>query len=143
MGFWADDVGAVTVDWVVLTAAVAGLGLASVAAVRSGVGALGQDIETSLSQAEMLPNWMWDTELVAQSTTNVRSYISVFSDNRLRMHYYWWENERTAGRFSNDVIDMHQTVGLQILAERGIELEAPPGASVCDNLASHICWNDI
>lgn len=51
--FVATDTGAVTVDWVVLTAAVVGLGLASVAAVRTGTGNLGDDIETSLSGASV------------------------------------------------------------------------------------------
>jgi hypothetical protein len=44
----AED-GAVTVDWVVLTAAVVGLGLAALAAIRSGTGALTSKINTHLS----------------------------------------------------------------------------------------------
>ena len=44
----AED-GAVTVDWVVLTAAVVGLGLAALAAIRSGTGALTTKINTHLS----------------------------------------------------------------------------------------------
>lgn len=60
--FLTADSGAVTVDWVVLTAAITGLGLASAAAVRSGTGALGADIETSLTQASVVglggdPGW--------------------------------------------------------------------------------------
>lgn len=38
--FHAAEEGAVTVDWVVLTAAVVGLGVAALAAVKSGTGAL-------------------------------------------------------------------------------------------------------
>ena len=38
--FRNDEEGAVTVDWVVLTAAVVGLGVAALAAVKSGTGAL-------------------------------------------------------------------------------------------------------
>ena len=49
--FLKDENGAVTVDWVVLTAAVVGLGLTVVGSVRSGVGSLGGDISTSLSSA--------------------------------------------------------------------------------------------
>ena len=43
--------GAVTVDWVVLSAAIVGLGMASVASVRSGTNALGVNIQTALSDA--------------------------------------------------------------------------------------------
>ena len=49
--FWTDQDGAVTVDWVVLSAAVVGLGIASIAAVRSGVADLGGEIASSLSGA--------------------------------------------------------------------------------------------
>ena len=48
-----DQRGAVTADWVVLTAATVGLGLASAAAVRTGVGDLGAEIETSLTNASV------------------------------------------------------------------------------------------
>lgn len=45
--FTADESGAVTVDWVVLTAAIVGLGIAVVASVRGGV----EDLGTSISSA--------------------------------------------------------------------------------------------
>ena len=45
--------GAVTVDWVVLAAAVVGLGVTSVNVVRSGSNALAGDIQTSLSNASV------------------------------------------------------------------------------------------
>ena len=51
--FATNDSGAVTVDWVVLTAAIVGLGLAVVASVRTGVGSLASDISTSLSGASV------------------------------------------------------------------------------------------
>lgn len=51
--FLISDSGAVTVDWTVLAAAVVGLGVASVAAVRTGVGSLGSDISQSLSGASV------------------------------------------------------------------------------------------
>lgn len=47
--FRNDESGAVTVDWVVLTAAIVGLGIAVVATVRTGVGGLGTQISTSLN----------------------------------------------------------------------------------------------
>jgi len=51
--FLTADSGAVTVDWVVLTAAVTGLGLGVVGSVRSGVTTLGGDLGTSLEQASV------------------------------------------------------------------------------------------
>ena len=47
--FNAEEDGAVTVDWVVLTAAIVGLGMAALAAVRGGVGNLTSKINNTLS----------------------------------------------------------------------------------------------
>ena len=47
--FAKDEDGAVTVDWVVLTAAIVGLGMAALAAVRGGTGALTSKINSHLS----------------------------------------------------------------------------------------------
>ena len=47
--FAADESGAVTVDWVVLTAAIVGLGIAVVASVRSGTTSVAEQIDNSLS----------------------------------------------------------------------------------------------
>ena len=55
-GFWTEQSGAVTVDWTVLTAAIVGLGLTSVAAVRTGTGDLGTDIQGSLEDAFVAGN---------------------------------------------------------------------------------------
>ena len=46
--FASNESGAVTVDWVVLTAALVGLGLAVMAVVSGGVQDLSQDIDTQL-----------------------------------------------------------------------------------------------
>ncbi len=51
--FAADESGAVTVDWVVLTAAIVGLGIAVVASVRSGVGNVAGEIRGSLESASV------------------------------------------------------------------------------------------
>jgi hypothetical protein len=53
VSFLKSESGAVTVDWVVLSASVVGIGLASVAATSDGVRALGQDVSTSLSSASV------------------------------------------------------------------------------------------
>ncbi len=49
--FVNDESGAVTVDWVVLTAAIVGLGIAVIASVSTGVTDLGTEIQGSLSGA--------------------------------------------------------------------------------------------
>jgi Flp pilus assembly pilin Flp len=51
--FRNDEAGAVTVDWVVLTAAIVGLGLAVIASVRNGANSLASNISTSLSGASV------------------------------------------------------------------------------------------
>lgn len=47
--FVADENGAVTVDWVVLTAAVVGLAVAAYATISSGTGTLSANADTTLS----------------------------------------------------------------------------------------------
>ena len=49
--FSKDEDGAVTVDWVVLTAAVVGLGVAGVATVSDGIGTVADNIETGVGGA--------------------------------------------------------------------------------------------
>ncbi len=51
--FRANEDGAVTVDWVVLTAAVVGLGIAVAAAVQKGAAEMGTNVGTSLSSASL------------------------------------------------------------------------------------------
>jgi hypothetical protein len=51
--FLADDAGAVTVDWVVMTSAVVGLGLASATQVAGGVSNLGEAIHDILSNTRV------------------------------------------------------------------------------------------
>jgi len=51
--FAADESGAVTVDWVVLTAAIVGLGIAVVASVRNGAEDIAGAIDTQLQGAEL------------------------------------------------------------------------------------------
>ena len=46
--FRADESGAVTVDWVVLTAAIVGLGMVVMKTVGGGIEGLGNDIVTNL-----------------------------------------------------------------------------------------------
>ncbi len=53
--FKNDESGAVTVDWVVLTAALVGLGLAVIAVVSGGLNTAANSINTSLSGAGSVP----------------------------------------------------------------------------------------
>lgn len=51
--FRGDESGAVTVDWVVLTAAIVGLGIAVLSTVKTGVDDLAGDIKDALTAAEV------------------------------------------------------------------------------------------
>ncbi|SNT18174.1 Flp family type IVb pilin [Tropicimonas sediminicola] len=51
--FRNDEDGAVTVDWVVLTAAIVGLGIAVLAAVSGGVSDLSNDISSQLAVSQI------------------------------------------------------------------------------------------
>jgi hypothetical protein len=63
--FWDSENGAVTVDWVVVTAATVGLGLSAAAAVRVGTGNMAGSINTSLSAAAVVPlRWLSSRDLV-------------------------------------------------------------------------------
>lgn len=54
--FKADESGAVTVDWVVLTAALVGLGLAVMGVVSGGIEDLSTDINSALTDTDPLTN---------------------------------------------------------------------------------------
>ena len=51
--FRADEDGAVTVDWVVLTAAIVGLGIAVLAAVKTGTVNMATDIGNNMDNAKV------------------------------------------------------------------------------------------
>ncbi len=52
--FRADEDGAVTVDWVVLTAAIVGLGIAVLTSVGNGTTALGSKVSSQLSNQSLV-----------------------------------------------------------------------------------------
>ncbi|WP_272008328.1 hypothetical protein [Roseovarius sp. ZX-A-9] len=52
---WDED-GAITVDWVVLSAAIIGLAVAGVAAVQESTNALTEDINTGMSAVDVIGN---------------------------------------------------------------------------------------
>ena len=51
--FFADECGAVTVDWVVLTAAIVALGIAVIASISGGANDLARYISSALTDAEV------------------------------------------------------------------------------------------
>lgn len=59
--FRKDEDGAVTVDWVVLTAAVVGLGVAGVSAVSGGVNSLASAISTGVETQQVGTGTSTDT----------------------------------------------------------------------------------
>ena len=52
--FHSDEDGAVTVDWVVLTAAIVGLGIAAISQVSGGVNQLGNEIADDLATGKYI-----------------------------------------------------------------------------------------
>lgn len=54
--FFASESGAVTVDWVVLTGAMVGVGIAAAAAVSTGVTGLTDDLAANLGAQVTKPN---------------------------------------------------------------------------------------
>ncbi|WP_417239646.1 Flp family type IVb pilin [Celeribacter halophilus] len=52
--FSRDEDGAVTVDWVVLTAAIVGLGIAVITSVSTSVSTLGDNIGTELGKTSLI-----------------------------------------------------------------------------------------
>ena len=83
--FLFEETGAVTVDWVVMTAAVVGLGLASAAAVRTGTGNLGADINTSLTNA-----WVAGAPVNLFDFNDVTGLIPVWYGAVARNSYQGW-----------------------------------------------------
>lgn len=59
--FAANESGAVTVDWVVLTAAIVGLGIAVVTAVRTGTNSVAGQIQSALTGATINPITSFNT----------------------------------------------------------------------------------
>ncbi len=63
--FAKSESGAVTVDWVVLTAAIVGLGLAVMAVVSGGIENLAQDIDTGLTNVDISDDFSVTPDLAA------------------------------------------------------------------------------
>ncbi|QBY01205.1 hypothetical protein E2K80_11095 [Rhodophyticola sp. CCM32] len=102
--FLQDEQGAVTVDWVVLTAAIVGLGLATMTAVSGGVGGLSGEIATELAEMDVVDspfagasagsNWGSNPLLNTSGVTAERyaSWTSGYSDAELVEVYEAYHN---------------------------------------------------
>ena len=94
--FVDDDSGAVTVDWVVLTAALVGLGLAVMAVVSGGVEDLANDTDTALMNTEIsdsfgsaLSDWarqQWEANNPG-IYDSYSTWMAGFTDDNLLAHY--------------------------------------------------------
>jgi Flp pilus assembly pilin Flp len=108
--FLRDQSGAVTVDWVVLTGAIVGLGIASVTAVRGGVGALGVNVQNSLSGATVAAILLPRPGLLQQNHVDHR--LNVYP-NTATATLTNWHTQRVAD-FERALADGHNGIGTNL-----------------------------
>lgn len=92
--FIAEDSGAVTVDWVVLTAGIVGLALATMAVVSAGVEDLSGDMRTQLEAQEITASFgsaiQWEPLQWDQHNPGIyesyAAWMAGFSDENLLAH---------------------------------------------------------
>lgn len=127
--FFADESGAVTVDWIVLTASIVGLGIATVSAVRTGTNALAADISNSLTAANVNALTGLDgftfTRHGAEALANVWSTVRGRSDADLTAFADWQTNNALAaleeGNTNMATMWMERRyISEQVMSERGI-----------------------
>ncbi|PIV74363.1 MAG: hypothetical protein COW55_09510 [Rhodobacteraceae bacterium CG17_big_fil_post_rev_8_21_14_2_50_65_11] len=113
--FLTDDSGAVTVDWVVLTAALVGLGLAAIAVVSAGVEDLSgdtrgqlenQSISTSFASAGD-NSWSWSGR-TSQTYYDIGAALAPGNNGAT---YYWAQQEAIADmpegyNFDSPLVDL-------------------------------------
>lgn len=148
--FIQSESGAVTVDWVVLTAALVGLGLATTAVVSGGVSDLSGDMDDQLVNqgivtefaaagmdwanydylaAQHGPSWGTDAQGRgwAEHTYAAWSDPSVLSDAQLQAEYatnYTYATTQSVGSMETQTRADYIAVQEQIMIERGIEIPA-------------------
>lgn len=112
MQFIKEDRGAVTVDWVVLTAALVGLGLASLAVVSGGVENISGDIAVSLADDSILDASRFSFDLGSFAfltdpggTPNWQDAVDGFSSEG---EYYSWLEADLAGSLDNGNSDLYR-----------------------------------
>lgn len=150
--FIKSDSGAVTVDWVVLTAALAGLGLATTAVVSGGISDLSGDISGQLVSQEIITEFTsasvgmdwgsydnlanqhgasWGTDAEgrnwAESTYAGWSDPNILSDADLQTQYaanYEYATTQSASSQATRTYADYAAVQEQIMIDRGLEIPA-------------------
>ena len=105
--FWRCERGAVTVDWTVLTAAIVGLGIASVAAVRTGSNALAVDVQNSLSGALVAPILLPRPGLLQQNHVDHR--LNIYPDTATNTLTNW--HRHRVEDFERAIAQGHNGIG--------------------------------
>ena len=77
--FFAEESGAVTVDWVVLTAGIVGIGLSTMALVSAGVEDLSGDVRTQTASIDPGTMYDWATGAMANSGWG---NLAIYSDDQ-------------------------------------------------------------
>jgi hypothetical protein len=108
--FVNQESGAVTVDWVVLTAAVVGLGASAAAAVRVGTNALGGTVGSSLESTQVMSmRWLNARDVIRQSFAD--GNFAGWSQTRTMAFGAWGT---ALGPFGNDTQNNPLTVGISL-----------------------------
>lgn len=158
--FLQSDSGAVTIDWVVLTAALVGLGLATTAVVSGGVSALSNDMDDQLVNqgivtefaaaitgmdwanydylaAQHGASWGTDSEGRgwAEHTYAAWSDPAILSDAALQEQYainYNYATTQSASSMETETRADYVAIQEQIMIERGIEI--PDGNDTAEEI---------
>ncbi len=132
--FALEDSGAITVDWVVLTAGLVGLGIATTAVVSGGAAEQSAAIDTQLSSdmistsfedADPLANWerqQWDAHNPG-IYDSYSTWMAGFSDENLLAHYnntaQWADYPANSGHPYDTYHDEHYIARDELIA-RGL-----------------------
>lgn len=150
-GFTADESGAVTVDWVVLSAALVGMGVATLSAVSTGTGALSDGIRATLSNASFESMSFGAAQpasfvysLLSLSEANANHFIQFYSQHNSDAQVQNWYNMRiqdalnqmASGQNAAQTID-YVYVFEQALINRGVAPVSQSGHTLQDLLARH------
>jgi hypothetical protein len=90
--FRQDERGAITVDWVVMTAATVGLGIAATAAISTGTENLSGDVSTTASDFEISTSFGASTDYTDWTALNpgivpsYKEWMAGFDDDQLLAH---------------------------------------------------------
>lgn len=115
-GFLADQSGAVTVDWTILTAGLVGISLSAVVAVRSGAISMGGDIESSLVAANVA------NAAAAADPTSGMNFSSALGYRD--MQFYFFNPNGVNNWYRNNVQNLSDANLLSALQSRQTNMES-------------------